>query len=67
MTSQGGIFETFRDCGHLLPDLGRELAIECDQSLTETDRKRLHLEFQKRLEACRACAEGIQKGHNKIN
>jgi hypothetical protein len=66
MTSQGGIFETFPDCGHLLPDMGRELAIECDQTIAEKEREHLHLEFQKRLEACRACAERIQKGRNKI-
>lgn len=67
MTSEGGIFETFQDCAHLLPDLGREVAIECDRSLADTERERLHLEFQKRLEGCRACAERIQMDRNKAN
>ena len=67
MTSQGGIFETFPDCGHVLPDLGRELAIECDQSLADAERERLHLEFQRRFEACRACAERIQRDRAKLD
>jgi hypothetical protein len=67
MTSQGSIFEMFQDCAHLLPDLGRELAIECDRSLADTKRARLHLEFQKRLEGCRACAERLQKERDKAN
>lgn len=60
--SQDSVFEKFPDCGHLLADLGRELAIECDGSLAVVERERLHLEFQTRLAKCRECAERIQKG-----
>jgi len=65
MATQGGVLKTFEDCGYLVADLGREIAIECDQNVTVAERERLHLEFQERLERCRACAERIERNRHR--
>jgi hypothetical protein len=58
---KGAIFDLFPDCAHLVVDLGREIAIECDPDLTEAERQRLHLEFQRRLAGCRECAARLEE------
>jgi hypothetical protein len=56
----GLVFQTFPDCAHLLPDLGREIAIECDNQISAAERQRLHLEFQQRFDKCRDCAAALK-------
>jgi hypothetical protein len=58
---KGTIFDLFPDCAHLMVDLGREIAVECDPNLSEVDRQRLHLEYQRRLAGCRECAARLEK------